>query len=80
MKSFLISALAGDEWSASRPDRFALRERAPSTRWIGDWVEPSASLEDVEKRKFLTLKGLERRPFCRPARSQLLYRLIYSGS
>jgi hypothetical protein len=34
----------------------------------------------VEKRKFLTLPGLEVRPLLRPARSQLLYRLRYRGS
>jgi hypothetical protein len=32
-------------------------------------------LDDVEKRKFLTLLGLELRPPGRPARSQALYRL-----
>jgi hypothetical protein len=34
----------------------------------------------MEKRKFLALLGLEPRPLCRPARSQLLYRLRYPGS
>jgi hypothetical protein len=34
-------------------------ERAPSTHWIGGWVDPRASLDDVENRKFLTLPGLE---------------------
>jgi hypothetical protein len=37
-------------------------------------------LDDVEKRKFLTLPGLELRPLCCPARSQSLYRLSYPGS
>jgi hypothetical protein len=37
-------------------------------------------LDDVEERKFLTLPGLELRPLGRPARSQSLYRLSYSGS
>jgi hypothetical protein len=36
-------------------------------------------LDDVEKRKFLTLQGLEFRPLGLPARSQSLYRLLYSG-
>jgi hypothetical protein len=40
-------------------------------------VEPRAGLDDVEKRKFLTLLGLELRPLGRPARSQSLYRLHY---
>jgi hypothetical protein len=39
-----------------------------------------ASLDDVEKRKFLTLPGLELRPLGRLARSQSLYRLRYPGS
>jgi hypothetical protein len=34
-------------------------ERAPDVRWIGGWVDPRAGLDDVEKRKFLTLPGLE---------------------
>jgi hypothetical protein len=36
-------------------------------------------VDDVEKRKFLILPGLELRPLGRPARSQSLYRLRYSG-
>jgi hypothetical protein len=40
-------------------------------------VGPRTGLDDVEKRKFLTLPGLELRPLCRPARSQSLYRLRY---
>jgi hypothetical protein len=38
-------------------------------------VGPSAGLDEVEKRKFLILSGLELRPLGRPARSQSLYRL-----
>jgi hypothetical protein len=56
------------------------RERAPSTHCIGGWVDPSAGLDDVEKRKCLTLPGLELRPLCSPARSQSLYRLSYPDS
>jgi hypothetical protein len=59
---FLTSALVGDEWSASRPGRFTLGERAPGTHWVGGWVDPRARLDDVEKRKFLTLQELEIRP------------------
>jgi hypothetical protein len=40
-------------------------------------VDPSAGLDDVEKRKFLTLLGLELRPLGRLASSQSLYRLNY---
>jgi hypothetical protein len=43
-------------------------------------VGPKACLDDVEKRKFLTLPGLELRPLGRPARSQALYRQRYPGS
>jgi hypothetical protein len=67
------SALAGGEWSVSRPGRFTSGERAPGANWIGGWVDPRAGLDDVEKRKFLTLPGLELLPFGRPARSQSLY-------
>jgi hypothetical protein len=76
---FLTSALLGDEWSASRPGRFTPEERAPGIHWIGGWVCPRAGLDDVEKRKFLTLPVLELRPLRRPARSESLYRLIYPG-
>jgi hypothetical protein len=52
---FLISALVGGEWSATCPG-----ERAPHrTHSIGGWVDPRAGLDDVEKRKFLTIPGLE---------------------
>jgi hypothetical protein len=43
---FLTSALAGGDWSASRPGLFT-----PDTHWIGGWVDPRAGLEDVESRK-----------------------------
>jgi hypothetical protein len=69
---FLTSALAGGEWSASRPGRFTT-----ATHWIGGRVDHRASVDDVEKRKFLTLQRLELRPLSRPARSQSLYRLSY---
>jgi hypothetical protein len=53
--TFLISALIGGEWSASHPGRFTPGERAPGTHWIGGWVGPRFGLDDVKKRKFLTL-------------------------
>jgi hypothetical protein len=56
---FFISALAGGEWSASRPGRFTPGKRTPSTLWIGGLVGPRNGLDDVEKRKFLTVPGLE---------------------
>jgi hypothetical protein len=73
----LTSALVGGEWSVSRPGRFTPAERAPDTHWIGSWMEPRASLDDVKKRRFLTLPGLELRPLGRAARSQSQYRLSY---
>jgi hypothetical protein len=56
------------------------RERAPGTHLIGGWVEPRADVDNVEKRKFLILPGLELRPLGRPVRNQSLYRLRYPGS
>jgi hypothetical protein len=43
-------------------------------------VDPRVGPVDVEKRKFLTLPGLELQPLGRPARSQSLYRLRYPSS
>jgi hypothetical protein len=51
---FLTSAQVRNEWSASRHGRFTTGERAPSTNWIGGRVDPTARLDVVEKRKFLT--------------------------
>jgi hypothetical protein len=42
-------------------------------------VDPRAGLDNVEKRIFLILPGLELRSLGRPARSQSLYRLSYLG-
>jgi hypothetical protein len=50
-KHSLTSALDGGEWSTSRPDRFTSRERAPDTHWIGGWVDPTAVLDEVIRRK-----------------------------
>jgi hypothetical protein len=73
---FLTSALVGGRWSASLSGRFIPGESDPGTHWIGGCVDPRSDLNDVEKRKFLTLPGLEHRPLGRPARSQSLYRLF----
>jgi hypothetical protein len=75
MHIYLTSSLAVDEWSASHPCRFTT-----GINWIGSWVCPRAGLDDVEKRKFFTLPGLELRPLGRPARCQSLYRLRYPSS
>jgi hypothetical protein len=67
---FLTSALVGGEWSTSRLGRFTPGERAPAgTHWIGGWVDLRDGLDDLQKRKFLTLPGLELQPLGRPARS-----------
>jgi hypothetical protein len=52
---FLTLALAGGEWSASRPGRFTPGERTRGTSWIGGWLGPSTGLDDVENKEFLTL-------------------------
>jgi hypothetical protein len=67
---FLGLGTSGGEWSASRPSRFTLEERAPGTHRIGGWVSPRTGLDDVEKKKFLTLPGAELRPLSHPACSQ----------
>jgi hypothetical protein len=69
---FLTSTLVGGEWSASRPRRFT-----PGTHWLWGWVDPTGGLNDMEKRKFLNLPGLELRTFRRPARTKSLYRVRY---
>jgi hypothetical protein len=43
-------------------------------------VDPRVGLDHLEKRKFLTLAGLELQLLGRPARAQSLYRLRYPGS
>jgi hypothetical protein len=76
---FLTSALDGGEWSDSHPSRSIIGERAPSTHWVGCWVDIRTGLDAVEKRRenLLPLPGIER---CRPARNPSLYRLNYPGS
>jgi hypothetical protein len=76
---FLTLALA--EWVVSfTPWPLYPLEGAPGTHWRGGWVDLRTGLDDVKKRKFLTLGGLELRPLGCPARSQSLYRLRYPGS
>jgi hypothetical protein len=50
---FLTSALAGGEWSASRPGRFTSGTRALGAQWLRVWVGPRTGLDDVEWRKML---------------------------
>jgi hypothetical protein len=40
---FLTSALFEDEWSVLCPSSFTLRERVPSTHWIGGWMSHRAT-------------------------------------
>jgi hypothetical protein len=83
IRIFLTSALSGGEWSASSPGRFTTGERAAGTHWIEGCVRPKAGLEDLEKRKFLTLQGLEFRPLGGTAGRLLLLcarKLLYSKS
>jgi hypothetical protein len=77
---YVTSALAGGEWSASHPCCFTPGERTPPTHCIRGWVDPRAGLDDLEKRKLLTLLGLELQPLGLPACSQSLYYLRFSGS
>jgi hypothetical protein len=69
---FLTSALVGGKWSASRPGLFTPEERAPRIPWIQGWVDPRAGVDNMEKRKFLTLLGLKLQPLGHPAHSQSL--------
>jgi hypothetical protein len=77
---FLTSVLIAGEWSASRPGRFTLGDRAHGTHCIGGWAGPRAGLDDMKEWKFLPPPGLELQPLGRPARSQSLYRLRYPDS
>jgi hypothetical protein len=72
---FFTSSLVRGEWSASRPGGFTLGERANGTHWIGGWVDFRAGLDDMEKRKFWVLPGLELQTLGRPAHSPALGRI-----
>jgi hypothetical protein len=58
---FLTSTLVGSEWSTSRPGRFILGKKPwyPVDRRLGGL---STGLDDVEKREFLIITGLESCP------------------
>jgi hypothetical protein len=49
---FLDRGTVGREWSASRPSRCTPGESAPGTHWIGGWVAPRVSLDDMKKSTF----------------------------
>jgi hypothetical protein len=69
----LTSALTGGQASSSRPGLFTLSVIVPGTHWIGGWVGPKVSLDDVMG-QLLTLPILEFRRLRRPVRSQSLFR------
>jgi hypothetical protein len=60
---FLISALDGGEWSASRLGRLIAGETAPGTHWMGRLVGPlSQSGRYGEEKHLCPLPGIEPRP------------------
>jgi hypothetical protein len=56
---FLTSALVVGEWSASPTVALPSSKKVPDTQWIGGLVGPRAGLDDMEKRRFFTLTGLQ---------------------
>jgi hypothetical protein len=72
----LTLALAEGEWSASHPGDFIppIWRSAPWTHQIGGQMGPRASLDSVEKRKFLTLLELDLHLFNNSAHSQFQLR------
>ena len=46
LHAFSTAVLHADEWSASRPGRLPLGDRATGTHWVdvGGWVGPTAGL------------------------------------
>jgi hypothetical protein len=60
----LTLALDGGEWSGSRPDCFAPKERARSTYCVGCLVGPRVGLDAVVKRKIPS--------HCRDSNSQII--------
>jgi hypothetical protein len=77
---FLSSTLVELKGRLHAPAALPSVKKAPGTHLMGGWVGLRVGLDDVERRKFLILPGLELRPLGRPARSQSLYRLRHPGS
>jgi hypothetical protein len=73
----LTPALCGGEWSASRPGRFTLEERAPDIHWIGGWVGPRAVLDLVMKGKIPCPRpeSNPRTPIVQPVAQYIIYKL-----
>jgi hypothetical protein len=53
---FLISALAGGEYSTSNPSWFNPQGKSPNIQWTGEWLHSRISLDDVERRKIFPYK------------------------
>jgi hypothetical protein len=52
-----------------RPWPLYPREKSHATHCVGSWVGPKACLNDVQKRNFLNLLGLELGPLIRSTRN-----------
>jgi hypothetical protein len=74
-KCYAMKVYGEVEVVSFKPLPFYPRETVPGTIWIGGWVGPKAGFDQVEKRKFLTLPGLELQTLSHPACSLSLYRL-----
>jgi hypothetical protein len=71
----LTPALGGGEWLASHSCCFTLRD------WIGDWVNPRASLDIVEKgNNLLPLPRVKPQFLGHPGHCPSLYLLNYPSS
>jgi len=64
LHTFLTSALAGGEWSASHPGRFSLREKAPVQNGQEARRGPRAGPDAVAKRKVPPPAGTQNRRHC----------------
>jgi hypothetical protein len=64
--------------SASRTGRFTFGERTCDTHWTRGWVGPTADLDIVEKRTFLTSAGIELRFLGHPAHGLVAIRIELS--
>jgi hypothetical protein len=65
----MTTAVGGASGQFQAPVVLPSGVRAPGIHWMGGLVDFGAGLDDVEKRKFLTLPGLELRHLGRPGRN-----------
>jgi hypothetical protein len=56
---FLTSALLEVSGQLHAPASLPTGKAPPGTHWLWGWVDPRAGLDDLEKRKFLTLPRLQ---------------------